>query len=62
MTTDEAAARLGIEPVSVRQAIARGTLRATKHGRDYWITEAAVADYEARHKGRVGRPAKGEPK
>jgi excisionase family DNA binding protein len=37
MTTKEAADLLGIKPRSVVQRIRRGTLKATKKGRDYDI-------------------------
>lgn len=49
MTLKQAAAILGITPDSLRQAIARGTLKATKRGRDWWVTQKAVDDYR-KHK------------
>ncbi|MCI0583086.1 MAG: helix-turn-helix domain-containing protein [Chloroflexi bacterium] len=45
MTVNEAAARLDVTPVNVRNAIARGALRATKHGRDWWIDPREVDRY-----------------
>lgn len=39
MTLKQAAEQLGITPDSLRQAIARGSLKATKRGRDWWVTE-----------------------
>lgn len=57
MTLGEAAARLGITPDTLRQQIARGRLQATKHGRDWWVSEEAVADYAAGRRGVHGRPA-----
>lgn len=41
----EAAAILGISPDNLRQAIARGSLAATKHGRDWWVEPAEVERY-----------------
>ena len=40
MTLKEAAALLGVTPDNLRGAIARGALRATKHGRDWSVTPA----------------------
>ncbi len=45
MTTHEAADRLGIQARSVVQLIRRKIITATKHGRDYWITEEEVERY-----------------
>ena len=45
MTLKEAAALLGVTPDNLRGAIARGTLKAVKHGRDWWVTEAEVERY-----------------
>jgi excisionase family DNA binding protein len=45
MTLNEAAARLGVTAAYLRQAIARGSLKAEKHGRDWWVTEAEVERY-----------------
>lgn len=50
MTVNEAAARLDVAPVSVRNAIARGKLAATKRGRDWWIEEADVDRYAKEHR------------
>jgi excisionase family DNA binding protein len=49
MTLREAAALLGITPDSLRQAIKRGTLKATKRGRDWWVTRKALEDYRSSH-------------
>ncbi len=46
MTVNEAATLLGIKPDSVRQQCRSGKLRATKRGRDWWITLAAVKQYQ----------------
>lgn len=45
MTLKEAAAQLGVTPDNLRGAIARGTLKAAKHGRDWWVTDAEVERY-----------------
>jgi excisionase family DNA binding protein len=58
VTTNDAAVALGIKPVTVRAAIANGKLRATRHGRDWHITPAAVEAYRAGSLGKVGRPRK----
>lgn len=58
MTLTQAAARLGITPDTLRQQIARGRLEATKHGRDWWVSDEAVAAYAASRSGRHGRPRK----
>ncbi len=58
MTTAEAAAVLGVKPVTIRAAIANGTLRAVKHGRDWHITPAAVEAYRKSSLGQPGRPRK----
>lgn len=55
MTTNEAAAALGIKPVTVRAAIKAGKLRATKRGRDWHITPAAVEAYRSGSLGQPGR-------
>jgi excisionase family DNA binding protein len=61
MTTTEAAHALGIKPVTVRAAIANGKLRATRHGRDWHITPAAVEAYRTGSLGKPGRPRKETP-
>lgn len=45
-TTAEAAALLGIKPVSVRALIARDLLVAQRHGRDWLITQEALDAYQ----------------
>lgn len=49
MTLNEAAALLGVTPANLRGAIARGTLKATKHGRDWNVTPASVEKYRQDH-------------
>jgi len=56
VTTIEAAARLGISQQRIRLLISGGTLRATKEGRDWRITEKDLKVFEAAKRG-VGRPA-----
>lgn len=55
LTTHEAAAILGITPESVRRQINRGRLRGEKRGRDWFVSRAEVARYQAERK--VGRPS-----
>lgn len=59
-TTIEAATLLGIDPRSVRAFINRGLIAATKHGRDWLITQDEIDRYnrERRH---VGRPSNVTP-
>lgn len=45
LTTTEAARLLGITPAAVRMAIIAGRLPASKHGRDWLVTPAAVDAY-----------------
>ena len=45
MTLREAAERIGVTPDTLRQQIANGKLRATKRGRDWWVTKGEVERY-----------------
>lgn len=45
VTLIEAAARLGVTPDNLRGAIKRGSLKAVKHGRDWWLEPAEVERY-----------------
>lgn len=45
MTLIEAAAILGVTAATLRQQIANGKLRATKRGRDWWVTPKEVERY-----------------
>jgi hypothetical protein len=45
VTLIEAADIIGIKPDTLRQQIARGKVRATKRGRDWWVTPGEVARY-----------------
>src|SRR5690349_10138546 len=48
-TAREAAALLGVNERTVRRAIARGALSATRHGGSYRIWPADLADFQADH-------------
>lgn len=59
MTLTEAAAALGVAASTLRNQIHQGALRATKRGRDWWVTKAEVERYRREslgHRGRKGRP------
>jgi excisionase family DNA binding protein len=45
VTLTEAAAFLGVTAATLRQQIANGKLRATKRGRDWWVTRREVDRY-----------------
>jgi excisionase family DNA binding protein len=45
MTLKEAAAILGVTPDNLRGAIARGALKAVKHGRDWWVEPDEIERY-----------------
>lgn len=55
LTTAEAARRLGVSSGRVRQFITAGRLAACKFGRDWAISELAIAEF-ARHERRAGNP------
>jgi excisionase family DNA binding protein len=55
LTTSEVAARLGNSPANVRQAIARGTLRAMKHGRDWLVEPSELERYLAQRSRSIAR-------
>jgi len=50
VTLREAAAILRLTPDTLRQQIANGKLRASKRGRDWWVTDSEVQRYRAEHK------------
>lgn len=50
MTVTDVAAELGVAPDSVRHYIRAGTIKATKHGRDWFIQPAEVSRYKARRR------------
>ena len=55
MTLKEAAALLRVTPANLRQAIARGSLRAAKLGRDWFVDPAEVTRYGNENR-RWGKP------
>jgi excisionase family DNA binding protein len=55
LSTSEAAEKLGISPIRVRQLIREGRLSAQKIGRDYVIDEKDLRHVEDRQ---TGRPPK----
>jgi len=55
MTLIEAAAQLGVTAANLRGAIARGSLKATKRGRDWWVEAREVARYRENNLGQRGR-------
>jgi excisionase family DNA binding protein len=58
MTTQEAAAALGVSVQRVRAMIKAGRLPATKHGRDWIIRESDLSGVKVY--GKPGRPRKSE--
>lgn len=50
LTTAEAAARLGLQPVTLRKYIKDGTIKAAKHGRDWFISTDEVDRYQQERK------------
>lgn len=61
MTVNEAAEALGVQPITVRKAIERGRMRASKRGPMWWVTPAAVEAYRVTSLGHRGphQPAVG---
>jgi excisionase family DNA binding protein len=55
LSVSEAADRLGVSPLAVRQHIASGRLAAIKRGRDWWLDPQAV-DRMVRQRPGSGRP------
>lgn len=55
LTAAEVATRLGIHPSLVRVYCREGRIKAERKGRDWLITESAVAAFEKTRRGR-GRP------
>lgn len=50
VTVKEAAERLGLSPTTLRIQIMKGKLRATKRGRDWWLTPKEVERYGRENK------------
>lgn len=57
-TTTEAAAALGVTKRTMQRAIHVGTLAATRQGRDWFVSAAAIEDYRRDHLRRYGRKSK----
>lgn len=55
VTLKEAAANLGVTSDNLRGAIARGTLKAEKRGRDWFVTSREVERYRTEHRRSVSR-------
>ena len=58
LSTKEAAEKLGISPIRVRQLIQEGKIQATRVGRDYVIDEKDLANTKIY--GKAGRPKKSD--
>jgi len=56
LTTSEAAKRLQVTPIRIRQMIREGKIEAKQVGRDYVIEESSLASVKTY--GKAGRPAK----
>lgn len=56
VTLKDAAARLKVQPVTLRMAIRRGRMTGHKYGRDWLVEESEIAWYEMRSLGKVGWP------
>jgi len=50
VTLIEAGALLGVTSANLRGAIKRGALKATKRGRDWFVTAAEVERYRVNHR------------
>jgi excisionase family DNA binding protein len=58
LSTKDAAQRLGLKTTgAVRQFILAGRLKAEKRGRDWWIDETEIEEFEKEPR-KVGRPKK----
>jgi excisionase family DNA binding protein len=57
MTLKEAAESLGTSPDNLRGAIARGTFKATKLGRDWIVSAAEVERYRRENRRAIHSPA-----
>ncbi len=55
MTLKEAAAQLGVQPATLRQQIANKRLKATKRGRDWYVSAAETDRYRQVSLGQPGR-------
>lgn len=50
LTLNEAAAQLGLSPITLRIQIRNGRLTARKVGRDWTVSEKAVEKYRLEHR------------
>lgn len=57
MTTAQAAVLLGVTEQHVRWLIAHGRLKYEQYGRNYWITEEQIEEYQRQPKPATGWPA-----
>ena len=55
ITLAEAAARLGVSAATLRQQVHNGSLRATKYGKTWVVTDGEVERYRVRSLGKPGR-------
>ena len=55
MTSAQAAARLGLSPVTVRQQCRKGIIQARKIARDWSIPTREIARYKREHLHHAGR-------
>ena len=55
VTVTEAARALGLSPRTLQEQIARGRIKAVRHGPILGITEAEVERYRRESKGKPGR-------
>jgi excisionase family DNA binding protein len=58
LSTLEAAEKLGVSPIRIRQLIQDGKIKAKKLGRDYVIEESELESVKTY--GKAGRPVKKE--
>jgi excisionase family DNA binding protein len=58
VTVEEVATALGLARATIRQQIGNGSIRAVKHGRDWWIEPEEVERYRRESWGKPGRRAK----
>lgn len=61
-TAAEAASELDLHPGTVRRQIANGRIRATKRGRDLWVTQTEIDRYRRDVLGKVGQYARAKPR
>jgi excisionase family DNA binding protein len=60
LTLTEAGERFGLSPVTLRVLVNQGRLAATKRGRDWFVTGAAVRAYLKSRKPAGRRPSPGQ--